>query len=90
MSILTIINNWRLILIAGAATAFAVLIALFKHRGKKMERLQNEAQAHEKKNEIKKRQDFQVKKIEDDEQDFIIEELKANADKSNSDRIDNW
>ena len=87
MSILTIINNWRLIAIAGATTAFAVLIALFKRRGEKIEELEHEITIKDKKAEITESQEeFKATHLSN-EQDEILKELDSNAEKNRNDRV---
>ena len=81
IALATILNNWRLILIAAATTAFAVLIALFKHRGKKIKELQHEVKIKDTKAEITKIQSEQKKTALEDERK-TIEELTLDVKES--------
>lgn len=79
--ILTLLSGWQTKAIAIISVAFAALLALFKYKSAKLDKVEHELKIKDKKDEIKEIQSEQKKVALDDEQE-TIEELIADVKES--------
>lgn len=88
--LLWIIKNPKDALLGLFGFIIALLWGANKYRAAKVEKLEDEVQTTTKALDIEKKQSSAIAEIKDNELEEIMLEVKENAKKSKSDRIDNW